>query len=94
LLEELKETYDTVYDIESVDSPVKGLKLMAHDGRMDAENKEDMPQGHSPIVKIYLVDNTDGGTFVITLKYFIEAEEGHGSRMDAMLREFTVVPKE
>ncbi|MPW25153.1 hypothetical protein GC105_05035 [Alkalibaculum sp. M08DMB] len=48
----------------------------------------------SVIQRYYLVDNTKGGTFVITQTYFLEASEGHGVRFDNLLKEFKIIPSE
>ena len=44
-----------------------------------------------PIVDYYLISNKKGGTFIIKMKYFLEAAEGHGSRFRSMLRDFTIL---
>ena len=93
LIQELNGEYETVYEPYSVTEPIDGICIDAHDGDLNG-TKETMPQWDSKVVKYYLVDNTQGGTFVIKMKYFIEAQEGHGARFDAMLNEFTIVPAE
>ena len=89
--DEIKKEYDTVYESYLVAEPIEAIVIDAHDGDMQGD-KETMPQWNSEVVKYYLVDNTLGGTFVIKMKYFIEAEEGHGARFVSMLNEFTVIP--
>lgn len=87
--------YDTVYEPEEVESPVPSIHISAHDGLLEGDiEKKDMPQWDAKVIDIYLADNTQGGTFVITLKYFMEATEGHGERLTGMLKEFTVIPAE
>ena len=87
--------YDTIYEPEDVESPIPSIHLFAHDGLLEGENeKEDMPQWDAKVIDIYLADNTQGGTFVISLKYFMEATEGHGERLKDMLKDFTVIPVE
>ncbi|MCL1853023.1 MAG: hypothetical protein FWF88_08315 [Peptococcaceae bacterium] len=43
-------------------------------------------------VSKYYVDNQKGGVFVISLQYFLEAEEGHGERFLTALGTFEVLP--
>ena len=85
---QLKGQYDTVYDAEEVEYPVKSIHITA----LEERGKMDNP-GLAMVEEVYLIDNTQGGTFVATLKYFSEAAEGHGERLKAMLNEFTVVAK-
>ncbi|MED4970575.1 RNA polymerase sigma factor [Parageobacillus toebii] len=47
-------------------------------------------QWNDEVAKYYLVDNGQGGTFVIEQHYFVEASEGHGARFDNMLKQFQV----
>jgi hypothetical protein len=93
LYSEIAAGYDTAYEPEQVQAPIPSIHLFAHDGLNEGE-KEDLPQWDSEVIDIYLVDNTQGGTFVITLKYFMEASEGHGERLKDMLKDFTVIPAE
>jgi len=46
------------------------------------------------VVRYYLVDNTKGGTFVIKQQFFLEAAEGHGVRLDNILKEFKIIELE
>ncbi len=87
----VEEDYDTVMDFEQIDSPLQSWHILALDGDLNGD-KEDMPQWDSDVTDIYLVDNTQGGTFVITLKYFMEATEGHGARLQGMLQDMTIIP--
>ena len=90
---DLSGEYDTVYDPEEVESPISSIHIYAHDGLSEGE-KEDMPQWDSKVTDIYLVDNAQGGTFIVTIKYFMEATEGHGTRLIEMLKDFTIIPVE
>ena len=90
IVEELKQQYQTVYEPYEVTEPLEALCIDAHDGDLNG-TKETMPQWDSRVIKYYLLDNTQGGIFVIKMKYFIEAEEGHGARFIAMLKEFKIV---
>jgi len=82
---ELRGEFSMVDKAKEVTEPLKALYIHAVDGGTRADD---------PIVNYYLVDNTRGGTFIIKQKYFLEAAEGHGSRFDQMLKEFTIVPEE
>ncbi|TQR17799.1 hypothetical protein [Psychrobacillus soli] len=79
---ELASEYSKVTTTEVVTDPVEGYKLHAIDGGT---------QWDSPVTNVYVVDNKNGGSFVITEKYFLEAAEGHGARFYAMLQEFEIV---
>ncbi|WP_163195792.1 hypothetical protein [Clostridium thermarum] len=78
---ELKSKYSDVRQAEEVTEPVKGLNIRALGGN----------QWDSPVVNYYLVDNTNGGSFIIKEQYFLEASEGHGARFYHMLKEFKIV---
>lgn len=79
---ELTPDYSKVTPTESVTDPVEGYKLHAID---------DGTKWDSPVTNVYVIDNKNGGSFVITEKYFLEAAEGHGARFYAMLKEFKIV---
>lgn len=81
LKESLGSKYKTVIDAEATDKPIAAIRLKAQTGY----------EGEDAVVDYYLIDNTQGGTFIITLKYFVEAEEGHGARFEQMLSEFSIV---
>lgn len=93
IVNNLKAELDTVNDPYTVSEPLEGICIDAYDGDPNG-TKETMPQWNSKVVKYYLVDNTQGGTFVIKITLFVEAQEGHGSRFDSMLKEFVVVPQD
>jgi hypothetical protein len=78
---ELKSSFETVENYGIVEDPVESISLHARNGL-----KHD-----STIVRYYLVDDKQGGTFVIKQQYFLEAAEGHGARFYHMLREFKIV---
>ncbi|SES22855.1 hypothetical protein [Psychrobacillus sp. OK032] len=79
---ELASEYSKVTATESVSDPVEGYKLHAIDGGTEWD---------SPVTNVYVVDNKNGGSFVITEKYFLEAAEGHGARFYAMLKQFVII---
>lgn len=79
--EELKRKYQKVENRGKVNYPLKSTLIYANNGI----------NSNSTVLRYYLVDNTKGGTFVIKQQLFIEAEEGHGARMDNMLKEFKII---
>lgn len=79
---ELTSEYSKVTPTEPVTDPIEGYKLHAID---------DGTKWDSPVTNVYVIDNKNGGSFVITEKYFLEAAEGHGARFYAMLKEFKIV---
>ncbi|HHY83672.1 MAG TPA: hypothetical protein GX505_13495 [Clostridiales bacterium] len=82
---ELRGEFSRVDEAIEVTDPLKAIYIHAIDGGT---------RGDDPIVNYYLIDNTQGGTFIIKQKYFLEAAEGHGSRFYQMLKEFTIIPAE
>ena len=83
--EELKADFSKVDAAREVTEPVEGIYIHAIDGGTQWDDE---------VVNYYLVDNTQGGTFIIKQKYFLEAAEGHGARFYHMLEEFVIVPEE
>lgn len=73
--------YTKVTATETVTEPIEGFKLHGISGST----------WDSPVTNIYVIDNKNGGSFVITEKYFLEAAEGHGARFYAMLQQFEIV---
>lgn len=84
IMDILESTYVTVIDYGDVDFPFEAKMVYANQGN----------EWNSEVVKYYFVDNTQNGTFIIEQKLFLEASEGHGARMDNMLKDFTIVPKD
>lgn len=78
--EALRENYAQVQFRGYVEMPLPSYFLYASGG--DAWN--------DPVERCYLVEDFDGGAFIIRQRLFTEAEEGHGARFDAMLKEFFV----
>lgn len=78
---ELASEYTKVTATETVTEPVNGYKLHGISGS----------EWDSPVTNVYVVDNLNGGSYVITEKYFLEAAEGHGARFYAMLQEFEII---
>lgn len=81
LEKELITNYVKVENRGTVNEPIKATLVYANNGA----------KWNSSIIKYYLVDNTKGGTFIIKQQFFLEAEEGHGARLNNMLKEFKIV---
>lgn len=47
----------------------------------------------SPAERHYFLPDRRGGTYHLTLRYFVEAEEGHGERLAAALNTFQILPE-
>ncbi|OMF28636.1 hypothetical protein BK133_18445, partial [Paenibacillus sp. FSL H8-0548] len=77
----LAEKYAKVEAPVKVTEPLEATLISAKDGQ----------SWDSPVVKVYVLSNGHGGSFVITGKYFLEAAEGHGARFYYMLKQFTLV---
>jgi hypothetical protein len=75
--------YSHVGEVEQVNTPVVGYRL-----RTDQGNKN----WNDEIVVYYVISNKQNGSFIIKQKYFLEASEGHGVRLDNMLKEFKIIP--
>lgn len=82
--DQLKGEFTKVDNMGEVSEPLEAIYLHAIDGGSKWNDK---------VVNYYLVDNTEGGTFVIKQQYFLEASEGHGARFYHMLKEFVIVPQ-
>ncbi len=80
----MREVYTTVENKGLITSPIPSLLVYANQGT----------KWDDVVVRVYFIDNTQGGTFVVTQQFFIEAEEGHGVRLDNILKEFVVIAVE
>lgn len=78
---QLKAEFPIVENRGQVSDPIKGILIRATTGH----------EWNDKVVVYYLVDNTQGGTFLIKQQYFMEASEGHGARFYHMLKEFEIV---
>ena len=87
LEEQMKETYSNVSEPESILEPVKGIKLHGID------QEDGLSNWDSPVSNIYVLDNGEGGSLVITEKYFLEAAEGHGANFYHMLETLEIIVK-
>lgn len=81
LEKEIKGKYAKTDAVEQVTQPVAGYRLHALNGQ----------EWDSEVTTVYVVDNGKQGSFVLTMKYFLEAAEGHGARFEQMLKEFKVL---
>ncbi|MCI9330839.1 MAG: hypothetical protein HFG05_01530 [Oscillibacter sp.] len=80
--EALKERYQEVFLEEESAVLPESLYLRASAGTdWDSEQTE-----------LWFVEDGQGGTFVLTARYFLEAEEGMGMRFQDMVSSFRVVP--
>lgn len=71
----------TISSIENNLTSPAGLRFSASGGNQWNSLQEDL----------YFVDDGSQGVFQITLRYFLEATEGHGVRFWAMVETFTVI---
>jgi len=78
---EMEKEYKNVSEIEQIDDPVKGYQIRANNGS----------EWNDEVVVYYVVSNELEGSFIIKQQYFMEAAEGHGARLDQMLKDFKVV---
>ncbi|WP_155961292.1 hypothetical protein [Sporosarcina sp. P33] len=77
--EDMKQEYSLPLEEKTVSSPVHGLALHGTSGA----------ESDSEVVTMYLIEAGDG-TLLITEKYFLEAQEGHGARFEQMLETLEV----
>lgn len=80
--------YTSPKETEIVTEPVAGywLHAISHDAA-------GLTHWDSPVGDVYIVDNGNGGSFVITQKYFLEAAEGHGANFRSILKTFQIIEK-
>lgn len=45
----------------------------------------------APVERLYFAEDGQGGTYQLTVRYFTEAEEGHGVRLTAILNTFRIL---
>jgi len=81
LRENVRDEYETVTGPQTVTDPADAIEIIGVAG----------DEWNSPVVRYYLIDNTAGGTFVVQMQYFLEAEEGYGARFDTMLHGFQIL---
>jgi hypothetical protein len=84
LLSNLRQKNKQILPSREISSPVKGKEIVAIGGTGGKEWDD-------PVTKITVFHNRLDGVFVITGKYFLEAEEGHGARFSQMISTFKVI---
>lgn len=84
LRHQLLEEFPTVTEIEQVTDPVQGYQVRALAGQ----------EWNSEVIVYYVASNELEGSFIFKQAYFLEASEGHGVRMNNMLKEFQIVKPE
>ena len=77
----IQEEYEIVKEQAEVQIPISAHVLEARQG--DEWNDE--------VVRFYIFPNEKGGTFIVKQHFFFEAYEGHGVRMDNMLKTFKLI---
>ncbi|KUP06504.1 hypothetical protein Q75_08230 [Bacillus coahuilensis p1.1.43] len=86
LHEEAIIAYEEVSPISDIEEPLKGKEFRSIGGSGGQEWDD-------PVIKTIVVPNPNGGTFVFTQYYFLEAAEGHGARFTQMLTEFQTITR-
>ena len=79
--EALEATFASVSPLEETE---RGWQLWA---------TEENVQWDSPVEDVTVVADGQGGSWVLTARYFLEATEGHGTRFAAMIDTFEVLPQ-
>lgn len=74
VMEDMKQEYLMPLEENTVAAPMNALTLHGTNGE----------QPDSEVVTIYMIEALEG-TLLITEKYFLEAQEGHGARFEQML---------
>lgn len=72
--DDMQQEYRLPLEEKNIQSPVNALSLHGTSGE----------DPDSEVVTLYMVE-VDEGTLLITEKYFLEAQEGHGARFEQML---------
>lgn len=70
-------------EANQVEEPVQGWEVHAVGGTGGQEWDD-------PVVRYYVFDNEQGGSFVVKQQYFLEASEGFGARFRNMMKEFHI----
>ncbi|UMZ73045.1 hypothetical protein [Natranaerofaba carboxydovora] len=76
-----KEEFDYVTNPQKVNDPINSHMIYGESGS----------EWDSPVKRVYVIDSGDGGSFVVTQRFFLEAYEGHGARFNEMLKEFHII---
>ncbi|WP_100333296.1 hypothetical protein [Bacillus alkalisoli] len=77
----VQKEYAIIKEQAIVHTPISATLFEARQG--DEWNDE--------VVRFYIFPNEKGGTFIIKQQFFFEAYEGHGVRMDNMLKTFELI---
>ena len=77
--DDMQQEYSIPLDDKNIQSPVNALSLHGTSGQ----------ESDSEVLTLYMVE-VDKGTLLITEKYFLEAQEGHGARFEQMLETLEV----
>ncbi len=77
--QDMQQEYSMPLNEKNIKSPVNALSLHGTSGE----------DPDSEVVTLYMVE-VDQGTLLITEKYFLEAQEGHGARFEQMLETLEV----
>lgn len=78
--EEKRKSWERVSEVEDY-PPLKGVMFQVSEGTA----------WDSPVERLYFVDDKEKGTYQLTLRYYIEAAEGHGVRLTTTLNTFEVL---
>ncbi|MBP2239673.1 hypothetical protein J2Z40_000226 [Cytobacillus eiseniae] len=79
----INEPFD-ISEIRQVDYPFDALSFRVKKGN----------EADSEMIRYLAISNGKNGSFVFKQYFFLEAEEGHGARLNQMLKEFHLVEKE
>ncbi|MFD1738173.1 hypothetical protein ACFSCX_16725 [Bacillus salitolerans] len=71
-------------DAKEVEEPVNGWMVYGIGGSGGTEWDD-------PMIRYYVFDNGQNGSFIVKQKFFLEAEEGHGVRFDQIVKELHIV---
>ena len=74
----------TIVSSNSTTEPREGYVIYA--------TAQEVPTWNTPVEKVFLMDGGAGDWYIFKQKYFTEAEEGHGARLDAVIKEFHLIP--
>lgn len=70
-------------EAQSIEEPVRGWEVRAIGGSGGQEWDD-------PVIRYYVFDNEQGGSFIVKQHYFLEASEGYGARFYHMMKEFYI----
>jgi len=79
VMEDMEQEYTMPLEEKPISVPINALSLHGTSGE----------ESYSEVVTLYMIE-VDDGTLLITEKYFLEAQEGHGARFEQMLETLEV----